>query len=173
MTLQAGLDKFLVEMNKAISLAGLTTLSIAFFPGISSELRSQLIISSLIQLQTHSIYSVYKYYGTLNIPPLTAWVGLSQISKILGIKTVHMKNEMSMWKQISIFTGAIAMSAIYAWVFEMTTVQVCCHLSMVFGIIHFYTMEIDYKFILQVRPYAYLPFVTAAVAIGYTLISSK
>ena len=33
-TLKLGLDKFLVEMNKAISLSGLTALLLAFCPGI-------------------------------------------------------------------------------------------------------------------------------------------
>ena len=35
------------------------------------------------------------------------------------------------------------------------------------GIAHFYTMEIDYKFNLGVRPYAYLPFPLAAIGLGY------
>ena len=74
---------------------------------------------------------------------------------------------MSLYKQISIATGAIAMSSIYAYLFEMSGIQALCLMSMVFGIIHFYTMEIDYKFILQVRPYAYLPFATAALALIY------
>ena len=116
---------------------------------------------------------MYQYYGTLNIPHITSWMGISTLSKMLGINTVHMKNEMSIWKQISILTGAIAMSSIYAWAFDLSSLQACCQGSMIFGIIHFYTMEIDYKFILQVRPYAYLPFATAAIALGYTMITSK
>ena len=50
MTLQKGMDKFLVEMNKALSLAGLTTLCLAFCPGVNKSLQSELIVSSLIQL---------------------------------------------------------------------------------------------------------------------------
>ena len=57
MTFKQGANKFFVEMNKAISLAGLTTLSIAFFFG--PELRYQLIVSALVQLQIHSVYSMY------------------------------------------------------------------------------------------------------------------
>jgi hypothetical protein len=34
-----------------------------------------------------------------------------------------------------------------------------------FSVAHFWTMEVDYKYQLQVRPYAYLPFPLAA----YTL----
>ena len=50
MTLKAGWTKFLVEMNKAISLSGLTTLCLAFCPGIDKTdgLKKDLIYLSLI-----------------------------------------------------------------------------------------------------------------------------
>jgi hypothetical protein len=35
----------------------------------------------------------------------------------------------------------------------------------VLGMAHFYTMEIDYKYVLQVRPYALLPFPLAAAVL--------
>ena len=94
------------------------------------------------------MYSLYKYYGTLNIPHISSWFGLSGLFQALGIDVVHMKNQMSGWKQFSILTGGIAMSAIYMWFFEQLTLALCCYISLVFGIIHFYTMEIDYKYIL-------------------------
>ena len=39
------------------------------------------------------------------------------------------------------------------------------------GVAHFYTMEIDYKYVLQVRPFAFLPFPLALVAI-YSAVSA-
>ena len=52
MTLKAGWTKFLVEMNKAISLSGLTTLCVAFCPGVDQTegLKRELIILAFIQL---------------------------------------------------------------------------------------------------------------------------
>ena len=38
------------------------------------------------------------------------------------------------------------------------------------GMVHFYFMEIDNKFVLQVRPFALLTFPLAFVALGYGLI---
>ena len=40
---------------------------------------------------------------------------------------------------------------------------------MVLGVSHFYTMEIDFKGVLQVRPYAYLPFPLSAVVLFQNL----
>ena len=39
--------------------------------------------------------------------------------------------------------------------------------STLLGLGHFYSMEIDFKGVLQVRPYAYLPFGLAIPVLGY------
>ena len=40
------------------------------------------------------------------------------------------------------------MMAIYSWIMSFVDKYTCCYVSLIFGIIHFYTMEIDYKYIL-------------------------
>jgi len=70
--LRKGLDHTLVELNKAISLAGLTLLCIAFLPGLEAS-RYELLWSAMLQLWVHSVYSTYKYYGDKNIPALSTW----------------------------------------------------------------------------------------------------
>ena len=56
---------------------------------------------------------------------------------------------------------------LYGWMFGLLDIYMTCYASVTLGILHFYLMEIDYKWNLQVRPYAYLPFPLAALAVGY------
>ena len=44
-------------------------------------------------------------------------------------------------------------------------------IAVVFSIGHFWTMEVDFKYKLQVRPYAYLPFPLALLVLYYLFTS--
>ena len=129
----------LVEANKALSLTGLTTMMLSFIPvGVLKDvtLRKELLFQSMSMLWLHSVYSMYKYYGL-------------SLKNLMNDKTI---------KKISIFcgmAGQVALSAGY-WGYVSTEALVFC--ATTFGVTHFYTYELDYKGVLQVRPYAYLPF---------------
>ena len=74
LTFSKSVDHSLVELNKAISLSGLTTLCMPFWPGMSSQLRWDLLFVSMSMLWAHSCYSMFKYYGEKgNIPALETW----------------------------------------------------------------------------------------------------
>ena len=68
-TLNRGLDWTLVEINKAISLSGLTTLLLGFLPHFKDQSK-ELIWISMNLLWTHSIYSFYKVIYTIKSPHL-------------------------------------------------------------------------------------------------------
>ena len=72
-------------------------------------------------------------------------------------------------KKLSLFWGMVSQYALLAALFFVDSPNVQALLmggvSVLFGISHFYSMEIDFKFRLQVRPFAYLPFPLAACAI--------
>ena len=70
--LRKGIDHTLVELNKALSLAGLTLLCVAFLPGFEAS-RYELLWSAMLQLWVHSVYSIYKFYGDKHIPVLSTW----------------------------------------------------------------------------------------------------
>ena len=76
-------------------------------------------------------------------------------------------------KQTSLILGSLSQCALltnkleYASAFKSLTAA--C--AVVGGTAHFYTMELDYKWVLQVRPYAYLPFPLCALATYATLNS--
>ena len=72
LTVGESVDKTLVELNKAISLAGLTALCMAFLPGLGS-VKQDLMFVSMLMLWVHSGYSVFRFYNTTNIPPISDW----------------------------------------------------------------------------------------------------
>ena len=73
MTKSRDVDKTLVEFNKAMSLAGLTVLLIAFCPGVGEVLQWELLWYCMVMQIVHAIYSSIKYYGSNNIPILSTW----------------------------------------------------------------------------------------------------
>lgn len=130
-----GLDWSLVEANKALSLSGLTTMMLAFLPEYA-DIRKDLLWISLLSLWTHGTYSFYKFYQF-------------DIRKIISDKAM---------KQLSLVLGAAGQVALTAGYFEQFSTAILAASTTALGVAHFYTMEIDYKYVLQVRPYAYLPF---------------
>lgn len=58
--------------------------------------------------------------------------------------------------------GQIALSLGYFNIIDYSTLLIS---ATVLGIVHFWTMEVDFKYKLQVRPFAYLPFPLAALAL--------
>jgi hypothetical protein len=146
-TLRRGWDWTLVEANKALSLTGLTTMLVSFLPlhlfgGLSKkvELRKELLLQSMSMLWLHSCYSMYKFYG--NSP-----------KRILEDKPL---------KQASIFLGMCGQMALIGGYWGFISKEALVAFATCFGVSHFYTYELDYKGILQVRPSAYLPFPLAA-----------
>ena len=69
-------------------------------------------------------------------------------------------------KQISIALGMAGQLALSAGYWGYISNEALVLGSTVLGISHFYTMEIDHKGVLQVRPYAYLPFIMALPVLG-------
>ena len=82
-TLRRGLDWTLVEINKAISLSGLTTLLMSFLP-FFKIMKNELLFISMNILWVHSIYSMYKFYG-YSLKRVMNDVQIKQISIVLGI----------------------------------------------------------------------------------------
>jgi len=138
-TLRRGVDWTLVELNKAISLAGLTTMLLSFTPQMKESSKDLLFIS-MNMLWGHSIYSMYKFY---------------QFDPRNIMKDKWMK-------QLSILLGSAGQLALASghWGYISTANLILS--GTILGISHFWTMEVDFKYVLQVRPFAYLPFPIAA-----------
>jgi hypothetical protein len=144
-----GLDWTLVEANKAISLSGLTILMASFLPQCSA-IHKELLGLSMYTLWAHSVYSYYKFYQL-------------DIRKVINDKAM---------KQLSIALGVLGQLSVSAGYFNQIPFLALSSASTALGLAHFYTMEIDYKYVLQVRPFAYLPF-PLGVLVGYYLFVDK
>lgn len=151
LTLQDGLDKTLVELNKAVSLSGLSILCFSFFPFYTRYVQNELLWSAMVQLWIHFVYSAVKYYGTNNIPYITSFFDLRTNRP----------------KKVSIIVGLMAQLILSLGYFSYITSQMLAALGITLGMFHFYAMEIDYKFVLRVRPYAYIVFPLAALGLLY------
>ena len=141
-TLQEGLDKLVVEMNKAISLSGLTVLALTFFPRYKN-IRKMLLFSAMIQLWLHAGYSVFRYYGSKKIPVVSAFFKMRAGDSI---------------KKLSVIFGIIAQVVLSLGYLSYIPYSRLAFFGLAFSNLHFYTMEIDHKYILRVRPYAYIVF---------------
>lgn len=149
-----GYDKSLVEMNKAISLSGLSIFAMAFFPIFRKEMRL-LLWSASFQLSAHAIYSIYKYYGTKNIPHLTSFLNVND----------------QVWKKLSVVFGVLGQVTLMAGLSHYISFQNLSLFGLSCTMFHFYTMEIDHKMILRVRPFAYVIFPLAILGVFYGVVN--
>jgi hypothetical protein len=162
LTVSEGLEHTLVEMNKAISLAGLTVLALAFCPGFDA-MRWELLWHAMVLLWTHSCYSAYQFYGATHIPLLSEFPTMFS-----DLSSDNAKTRAVGMKKLSILLGTAGQLALSAGYWGYIGVKFLCWLGVGLGTAHFYSMEIDYKWVLQVRPYANLPFALAIGAVLWT-----
>jgi hypothetical protein len=135
-----GVDWSLKEINKTISLSGITGMLVSFLPNLDKEKARELTFISMNLLWAHSVYSMYKFY---DFNPSKVW------------------NDKFM-KKLSVFLGSLGQLALAAGYWGKISPSALLLSATTLSIGHFYTMEIDYKYQLQVRPFAYLPFPLAA-----------
>ena len=140
-----GVDWSLKEINKVISLSGLTTLLLTFIPEFDNYCSNtrDLFFLSMNLLWIHSSYSFYKFYG-------------ANLRNVMNEKWM---------KRLSVWLGSVGQVVLALGYFEKLEWQNVAFLATVLGIGHFYTMEIDFKYQLQVRPFAYLPFPLGVVSL--------
>lgn len=118
-TFSRGVDWTLVECNKALSLAGMTTMLMSFLP--SFEKRSKgLLWLSMSMLWTHSAYSMYKFYGY-------------KLSALMADKTI---------KKLSIGFGVLGQLALSAGFYGYISPAALVYGASALSVSHFWTMEV-------------------------------
>jgi hypothetical protein len=163
LTFGKGVDHTLVELNKSISLSGLSTLCLAFLPPFSDQ-KAALIKHSMGMLSVHTIYSLYKYYGSKNIPAIKEWFPFSS-TMLTDLRNRDTRPRGI--KKLSLWFGLISQTLLWSDYLKLTPAaktNAAYATALITGTLHFYFMEIDFKWILQVRPFAKLPFPLAAVS---------
>ena len=147
----------LLELNKAISLAGLTVLALAYLPSFEAQ-SGPLKLQALALLMAHSSISFNKLYGS------KLWPSISKLPKVFS------KGEsMTALKFLSLTLGSSAQTSLILGLLGYVTPKTAALAAVSLGTAHFYTMEIDYKGKLQVRPFAYLALLVPAAAIASIL----
>lgn len=161
-----GLIHTLNELNKILSLTGLTILPLAYFLDNGYD---HLWLSLWLQV-IHAVYSSWKYYGT-KVPYISEFPAI-----VTDLKAATPKQRLVGIKKASILSASISLaflaSHFYIPNWDAAVVGIVVLLT---GLIHFYTMEIDYKLILRVRTtgnfcLAYAIVATVGLAIWGTTI---
>ena len=113
-----------------------------------------LIVVGLIHVVAHVVYSAIKYYGSSNLPYVTKFPKMPT-----ELMSDDPKKRGKGIKKFAIIFGMFAeFSLIATWLGLLTSVAVAGVMVIGFSVIHFYTMEVDQKLELQVRPFALLTF---------------
>lgn len=160
-------DHTLVQMNKVISLAGITTLAVSLAPGAEQVVTDthELLQVSMGMLTVHSCYSTFKYYGSPNIPVLSSFP--SMIGDFLSDDA---KVVLSGKKKASILFGLAATAALDSTLLGYLDASQWVSVgALSASFLHFYLMEQDFKGKLQVRPFGYLGFIAPIAALGLLL----
>lgn len=141
-----GVDWSLKEINKTISLSGITTLLLSLIPEFAENYVSSqrdLFFISMNLLWVHSAYSFWKFYD-------------ANPCKVLEDKWM---------KRLSVWLGGLGQIVLALGYWDRLSLENVALFGTVLSIGHFVTMELDFKYKLQVRPFAYLPFPLGAAAI--------
>lgn len=148
------------EINKIVALVGLSLVAVAVIPhssldGVRSELLSLCCISQL----AHGAYSTITYYGDKHVPLVQQWWPL--LVSFWG--ETNKKRRAQGMKVVSLLLGSAAsvllVGAELAWWSALSLSVLAVSLA------HFWTMEVDFKLILRVRPFGYLPFLLGVPAL--------
>lgn len=156
-------DHTLVELNKVHALSGISLMAVAFLPLPVFATNKDSLLQSAFYIQVfHSVYSLYKYYGDDGrIPKILSF--RSTFSDLSNSK--RKVNAVGMKKVSNIFGLAALVSFYYLVMSGGTTKLNVCFLLLT-SALHFYTMEIDYKWNLNVRPYGLLPFLLIPISLA-------
>jgi hypothetical protein len=108
-----------------------------------------MIFLSMALLWVHGAYSSWKFYNF-------------NLQRYLADKPI---------KKLSVALAVAAQLVLSGGFFGFLSHSTLLYGGILLGMAHFWTMEVDYKYVLQVRPFAYLPFVLAPIVLLLALLS--
>ena len=117
----------------------------------------------------HSVYSLFKYYGSANIPPISSWPSIgSEFFASSG------RTRLAAFRKMSNALASIAVAIVAAWYARPYVGDWPALLRLLPGqsigsafvavtcaYVHFYTMEVDFKGVLRVRPFGWVALIAA------------
>ena len=146
------------ELNKVLALVGLAVLGIAFIPQKQCiESQDYLLVFVLYSQIIHSVFSVWCYYGE-HIPKLNSWAW--------AVRQLFSSNRKDRLICIKLLSTVFAFVCLILLVlFQLNIITITMTAVCFFGVAHFWTMEVDFKLNLSVRPFGYFPFITVLIAL--------
>lgn len=167
--LRRGLAHSLDELNKVLGLVGLSLIAWAFMSA-EKENPDRDLWHALLVVVAHTTYSLFRYYGVdAQVPYLSTWpLVVSQLSSNSSAVRLHG------FRKVATIMASLALSLLIAWWLPAFSAHFSFAKSplrsLVFGyaivaaaLLHFVMMELDFKLVLRVRPFAYFPiFLSAA-----------
>lgn len=81
LTVKKGISSALVTLNKALSVAGLALIGLAFFPQLAAS-STELLRNALAMLASHAAFSTVHYYGTPIVPAIQTWTSANRQAAI-------------------------------------------------------------------------------------------
>ena len=166
--LRKGVGHTVNELNKIVALTGLTLAGIAFLPIHLFNSRTNLLWNVLYTQIFHALYSTYKFYGDKNMPEVLSWFSVFE-----DLKAKSKKQQSVGVKKVSNIVSIIAFAILIGIAlnyFGMRKSNVAGFVMLLFSLTHFYTMEVDFKYNLKVRPWGFLPFYLVPVTLVVLLI---
>lgn len=170
-------DHTFVELNKIVALTAITLLSVGAASGLASQIAAWLplgidaahltqeaLVAACWCVWLHALYSAYKYYGQQNIPYITEWPQL-----VAEWKSESAKTRLIAIRKLSNLMGVISSAMLSAWFvgylsLDTQTSPCTCFFLVLTSLLHFYLMEINYKWILAVRPFGFVGLLAAVTA---------
>ena len=132
-----GLEFTLLEMNKLVSLVGLTLLCLSIIFADAA-----LLTRAEICTLTHSVFSLYHFYGF-------TW------------KRAITNNP----KRLAISIGLLGQVILFVAYWHLVAYRYLVAFALPLGVIHFISIEMNDDNSLKIRPFAYLPFPLAIIAL--------
>eukprot|EP00943_MAST-04B_sp_MAST-4B-sp1_P008286 g8286.t1 len=149
--IRKGIGHTLNELNKIIALSGLTLAAISFLPIHLFNSKTNLLWNCLYTQIFHAAFSTYKYYGDKNMPEIMSWLSVTD-----DFKSKSKKQQNVGAKKLSNILSVAAFALLVGIVlnyYNMRNSDFICFLMLLLSVCHFYFMEIDFKYVLKVRPY--------------------
>ena len=162
-----------MEINKIVALAG----AIPFIPtlpgalGIGShDQKMELLHVSTSALWGHSVYSAFKFYDSKHIPSASKW--RVALLDLFSTKSKARVEALRVYSLLAGVSGQVLITSVfYGYAALGVSIMTIACAGVFFGLVHFYSMEVDFKGVLQVRPFAYLAVVLPIVAVGAHALS--
>jgi hypothetical protein len=156
LTLRKGVLHAAQLLNKAVSVAGLALVALAFLPAFA-PLSRELTLHALVLLAAHATFSTIRYYGTPIVPAIQTWAAA-------GLPRPGASGAAAV-KVAALFLGGVAQQCLGAGVLQFVSRSVLAYGALSLGAAHFLAERADKDGVPRVPPAGVAALALVAVAL--------